>query len=44
MVRRAFTSEGPRTLIEKDWKPHINESANLQQALANLVRDPASAR
>jgi hypothetical protein len=35
---------GPdRALIEKDWKPHMQGSVMLQQALANLVNDVASA-
>ena len=32
-----------RSLIEKDWKPHLNGSIDLQQALSKLVDDLASA-
>jgi hypothetical protein len=32
-----------RSLIEKDWKPHLNGSMELQQALSQLVDDLASA-
>ena len=32
-----------RKLIEQDWKPHMNGSVSLQQSLAKLVSDLASA-
>jgi hypothetical protein len=31
-----------RSLIEKDWKPHLNGSVPLEQALSNLVEDLAT--
>jgi hypothetical protein len=33
-----------RSLIEQDWKPHMNDSVSLQRALTNLVNDFASAQ
>jgi hypothetical protein len=33
-----------RSLIEQDWKPHMNDSVSLQQALTKLVDDFASAQ
>ena len=32
-----------RALIERDWKPHMNGSVSLEQSLAKLVQDLASA-
>jgi hypothetical protein len=32
-----------RSMIEKDWKPHLNGSMGLQQSLSKLVDDLASA-
>jgi hypothetical protein len=31
-----------RSLIERDWKPHMNGSVTLQQSLTKLVNDLAS--